>query len=109
MRRKEGGRGLASIQDSVEATTKRLHEKYRARLIVATRNNTENTSINRTKITSKQKYEEKQLYWHFKRQRSEISHEKTWTWLRKANLKRETESLLIAAQNNVKTTISKKK
>ena len=31
---------------------------------------------------------------------SNISHEKTWTWLRKGNLKRETESLLIAAQNN---------
>ena len=27
-------------------------------------------------------------------------HEKTWTWLRKGNFKRETESLLIAAQNN---------
>ena len=33
-----------------------------------------------------------------------ISHRKTWTWLRKGNLKRETESLLIAAQNDaVKT------
>ena len=31
---------------------------------------------------------------------SNISHEKTWTRLRKRNLKRETESLLIAAQNN---------
>ena len=29
-----------------------------------------------------------------------ISDEKTWRWLRKGNLKRETESLLIAAQNN---------
>ena len=29
-----------------------------------------------------------------------ISHEKTWTWLRKGNSKRESESLLIAAQNN---------
>ena len=43
----------------------------------------------------------KQFYRHFKRQINEISHEKTWTWLRKRNLKRETESLLIAAQNNV--------
>ena len=29
-----------------------------------------------------------------------ISHQKTWTWLRKGNFKRETESLLIAAQDN---------
>ena len=35
-----------------------------------------------------------------KRLISNISHEKTWTWLSKGNLKRETESLLIAAQNN---------
>ena len=45
-------------------------------------------------------WEEKQLYGYFKRQISEISHEKTWTWLRKGNLKRETEYLLIAAQND---------
>ena len=36
---------------------------------------------------------------HFK-QLINISHGKTWTWLRKGNFKRETESLLIAAQNN---------
>ena len=29
-----------------------------------------------------------------------ISHEKIWTWLRKGNFKKLTESLLIAAQNN---------
>ena len=29
-----------------------------------------------------------------------ISHGKSWTWLRKENLKRETESVLIAPQNN---------
>ena len=34
------------------------------------------------------------------RQTEEIVYEKTWTWLRKGNLKRGTESLLIAAQNN---------
>ena len=42
----------------------------------------------------------KRLYGCFKRLTSGISHEKTWTWLKKGNLKRETESLLIAAQNN---------
>ena len=34
------------------------------------------------------------------RRKTDISYKKTWTWLRKRNLKRETESLLIAAQNN---------
>ena len=32
---------------------------------------------------------------------SEISRKKSWKWLRKGKFKRETESLLIAAQNNV--------
>ena len=51
-------------------------------------------------ITRKQKWEGKQLYRRFKRLINNISHEKTWTWLRKGNFKRETESLLMAAQNN---------
>ena len=36
----------------------------------------------------------------FKRLINTISHQKTWIWLRKGNLKRETESLQIAAQDN---------
>ena len=51
-------------------------------------------------ITRKQKWE-KQPYGRFKRLINNISHQKTWTWLRKGNLKREMESFLIAAQNNV--------
>ena len=53
-----------------------------------------------TTNTRNQKWEEKQLYGHFKRQIEEVAHEKTWTWLRKGNLIRETESLINAAQNN---------
>ena len=48
-------------------------------------------------ITRKQKWEEKQLYG---RLINNLSHHKTWTWLRKGTSKRETESLLMAAQNN---------
>ena len=51
-------------------------------------------------ITRKQKWELKQLYGRFKRLINNISLKKTWTWLRKGNFKRETESLLIAARNN---------
>ena len=50
--------------------------------------------------TRKQKWEEKQLRGRFKRLINNISHDKTWTWLRKGNFKRETESLLMAAQNS---------
>ena len=54
----------------------------------------------RISITRKQKWEAKQLYGRFKRLINYISHDKTWTWLRKGNFKRETESLLRAALNN---------
>ena len=54
-----------------------------------------NIIINRTKISWKQKWEEKQPYGQFKRQTSEITPEKPWTWQKKENLKAETEYILI--------------
>ena len=104
---KEGGRGLASIEDNVDASIQRLEdyiEKHERGLITAIRNDTDNTMDNRMTITRKQKWEGKQLYGRFKRLIKTISHEKTWTWLRKRNFLRETESLLIAAQNNLTRT-----
>ena len=103
MSRKERGRGLTSIEDSVNPSIQRLEDyiqKHRERLIAATKNSTDNTGTNRTTITRIQKWEEKQLYGRFKRLISDILHKKTWTWLRKGNLKQETESPLVAAQNN---------
>ena len=100
--KKEGGRRLASIEDSID-TSIRLKDYLRkcgGRLIAATRNNTNDTRTCGTTITRKQKWEEKQLYGRFKQLTSNISHEKIWTWLRKGHLKREIESLLIATQNN---------
>ena len=75
-------------------------ETRRGRLITATRNNTDDIRINRTTMTRKQNCEEKQMHERFKQQTSGISYEKTWTWQRKGNLQRETESFLIAVQNN---------
>ena len=101
--REKGGRGLASIENSVDASIQSL-EDYKQNnnggLITATRNDTDNTMDNRITITRNQKWEGKQLYGRFKRLINNISHDKTWTWLRKGNFKRETESIQIAAQNN---------
>ena len=101
--RKEGGRGLASIEDSVDTSIQWLKDyiqKHEGGLITATRNNTKNTMNNRITITGKQKWEGKQLYVRFKRLINNFSHDKTWTCLRKGNFKREAESLLIAAKDS---------
>ena len=99
---KEVGGGLDNIKDSVDASIQLEDyiEKHEQGLITAIRNNTDNTIDNRMTKTWKQKWEGKQLYGRFKRLINNISHDKTWTWLRKGNFKRETESLLMAAQNN---------
>ena len=101
--RKQGGRGIARIEDTVDASIQRLEdyiEKHERGLLTTIRVDTDNTINERMTTTRKQKWEGKQLYGRFKRLTNNISHQKTWTWLRKGNLKRETESLLIAAQDN---------
>ena len=79
--RKEGGRGLTSIEDSVDTSIQRLEDyigKHERGLITAIRNNTDNTIDNRMTKTRKQKWEGKQLCWRFKRLIN-ISRDKTWT------------------------------
>ena len=96
-------RTLASIEDSVDTSIQRPEDyiqKQEGGLITATRIDTENTMNNRMTITRKQKWEGKQLYGRFKRLINNISHQKTWTWLKKGNFKRETESLETEAQDN---------
>ena len=66
--RKEGGRGLATIKDSVDASIQRLEdyiERHEGGLITAIRNNTDNTIDNRMIKTRKQKREEKTTPWAF--------------------------------------------
>ena len=75
-----------------------MEEEDLPELKTATRNNTNDTKTSGATISRKQKWEEKQLYWRFKRL---TSYEKTRTWQRKRNFMRATESLLITVQNNV--------
>ena len=54
--RKEGGRGLPSIEDSVDVSIQRLEdyiEKHEGGLITAIKNDTDNTNTNRMTITRK--------------------------------------------------------
>ena len=81
--RKEGGRGLASIEDSVDASIQRLEDyiqKHDGGLITATLNDTDNTMDNRMTITRKQerkqKWERKPLYGRFKLLINNISRDK---------------------------------
>ena len=77
--RKQGGRGLASIEDTVDASIQRLEdyrEKHERGLITTIRVDTDNT-INERMTTRKQKWEGKQLYGRFKWLINNFSHQKT--------------------------------
>ena len=78
--RKEGGRGLTSIGNSVNASIQLddFIEKHEE-LSTAIKNDLDNTMTTKMTITRKQKWEEKQLNGRFKRLINDISHEKTWT------------------------------
>ena len=68
--RKERGRGLPSIEDTVDTPIQRLEdykEKPTRGLITTIRNDTDNTINERMTTTRKQKWEGKQLYGRFKR------------------------------------------
>ena len=59
--RKEGGRGLASIEDTVDASIQRLEDNIQIHdggFITTIRNNTDNTMDNRITIIKKQKWKE---------------------------------------------------
>ena len=86
--RKEGGRGLTSIEDNVDASIQRLEdyiEKHEGGQITVIRNDTDNTLDVKMTITRKQKWKKQQLYGRFKLLIN-IFYEKNWTWLRKGNL-----------------------
>ena len=64
--RKEGGRGLTSIKDSIDASIQQFEdyiEKHDRGLITAIRNDTDNTIGDRVTITRKQKWGKKTTLW----------------------------------------------
>ena len=77
--RKEGGRKLASIEDSVDESIRLedYKDNHEGRQITATRIDTNKTMDNRLTITKKQKWEEKQLYGRFKQRINHSKQQKT--------------------------------
>ena len=99
--RSKGGRGLLSVKDVVEEEERQL-KKYTERSledmmeIVRQR-----ISFRGDRAEKKERYEawsEKVMHGQFERQTKEIRSEESWLWLQRGTLKRETESLITAAQ-----------
>ena len=108
--RRVGGRGLLNIKDTITQAKMSL-DKYvedsEEDLIMAARNVRESVDVietigvfkNRLINERMRKWKEKQLHGQYARQTDEVSNDERWLWLKDGGLKRETESLIIAAQN----------
>ena len=105
---KEGGRGLISIEDCVQLAIRSL-EAYvhgsEKRLIQTARGDKIDglEAVSVLKRSKKEKrledWEEKVLYGQYLRQTKEVRSDQCWAWLQNKDLKRDTESLIVAAQN----------
>ena len=108
LQRCEGGRGLLGLEDCVQVEVHSL-EKYlstskekilkevsRSRII-------ENNKCERSKeeVDKKhqEKYEGKPLHGQFRKATEEVRSKRSWDWLKKGYLKKETESAIVAAQD----------
>ena len=106
--RKEGGRGLIAVEDCIDIAKLGL-ERYLSqsdeRLIIAARREKVTSSESeegfklRMKMERKSEWKEKALYGQHLRQTENIASRDSWIWLTKGNLKKETECLLMAAQD----------
>ena len=104
--RKEGGRGLISIEDTTRVAILGL-QKYtqesEERLISATKkpediSKTTKGFKSRRAQERKQIWTDKELQGKFLRQTETVASKEKWAWLSKGGIKRETETLILAAQ-----------
>ena len=103
--RKEGGRGLISIKDCLELAIRDL-EVYvhgsEERLIQAARGD-KIDGLEAASVLKRSKKEKRLEDWEengqYLRQTKEVRSDQCWAWLQNGDLKRETESLIVAAQN----------
>ena len=114
--RKEGGRGLISIKDCVELAIRDLEvcvHGCEERLIQAARGD-KIDDLEAASVLKRSKKEErlkdwgKVLHGQYLRQTKEVRSDQCWACLQTGDLKRETESLIVAAQNqSIRTNLVK--
>ena len=114
---RKGGSGLTSIEDCVELAIKGLkvyvHGREK-RLIQAARED-EIDGLEAASVLKRPKkekrledWEEKVLHGQYLTQTKEVRSDQCWAWLQNGDLKRETESLIVAAQNqSIRTNLVK--
>ena len=106
-----GGRGLLSVKDVVEEEKRQL-KKYTERsledMMEIVR---ERISFRGDQAEKKERYQawsEKVMHGQFERQTKDIRSEESWMWLQRGTLKKETESLITAAQEQALRTNHRK-
>ena len=114
---KEGERGLISIEDFVELAIRGLevyvHGSEERLIQTARRDKIDGLEAVRVLKRSKKEkrledWEEKVVHGQYLRQTKEVRSDQCWAWLQNGDLKRETESLTVAAQNqSIRTNLFK--
>ena len=108
--RKEGGRGLLGIRDCVEQevinlkkyineSSEKLLEEVKHAGILGDQEENVAERKQRNKEKRKEQWKEKVLHGKFLRDTEEVRDAETWGWMRKGYLKKETEGMIIAAQD----------
>ena len=108
LQRCEGRRGLLGLEDCVQVEVHSL-EKYlstskekilkevsRSRIIENNKYRRSNEKIHKE---HREKYERKPLHGQFIKATEEVRSKRSWDWLKKVYLKKETESTIVAAQD----------
>ena len=111
--KKEGGRGLQGVKESVKLTNLGLENYVKGstvRLLTAARSvdiNLIEPILETTIEAKKQKKEERTISWEEKmlhgqivRHTKEVGNQDNWPWLQNGTLRHETESLIFAAQEH---------
>ena len=116
-KRSEGGRGLMSVEDSANSEINRLSRYfegckgsllaavYKEEVLSCYAKSCEAESLQQER---KERFQGKQLHGEFWRN-TLVRDKKTWKWLIKGRLKKETEGLIIAAKDQVVRTNSIKR